>query len=103
MTPLLGGRPAMRTSTTNLVHAVRGSDVDLVVIDGTAVAEAGRPWSNADLAELIAPRPAPRRPRPVSPARAEYLAAPRRLTPGGIPGNPGKADHPSRGGFWKVR
>jgi 5-methylthioadenosine/S-adenosylhomocysteine deaminase len=71
MTPLFGDGPHANLHH-NLVHAVRGSDVDLVVIDGTAVAEAGR-LANADLSELIA------RARAAVPGlfarRAEYLAA----------------------------
>ena len=71
MTPIFGSGPYANLHH-NLVHAVRGSDVDLVVIDGAVVAESGR-LVNADLAELIA------RARAVVPGlfarRAEYLAA----------------------------
>jgi 5-methylthioadenosine/S-adenosylhomocysteine deaminase len=70
MTPLLGAGPYANLHH-NLVHAVRGGDVDLVVIDGATVAESGR-LANADLAELIA------RVRALVPGlferRAEYLA-----------------------------
>jgi 5-methylthioadenosine/S-adenosylhomocysteine deaminase len=41
MTPVFGARPHANLHH-NLVHAVRGSDVDLVVVDGATVAEAGR-------------------------------------------------------------
>jgi 5-methylthioadenosine/S-adenosylhomocysteine deaminase len=51
MTPIFGAGPYANLHH-NLVHAVRGSDVDLVVIDGATVAEGGR-LVNADLAELI--------------------------------------------------
>ncbi len=71
MTPLLGVGPYANLHH-NLVHAVRGSDVDLVVIDGAVAAESGQ-LRNADLAELID------RARAVVPGlfarRAEYLAA----------------------------
>ena len=54
------------------MHAVRGSDVDLVVINGAVAAAAGR-LANADVGELIA------RARAAVPGlfarRAEYLAA----------------------------
>jgi 5-methylthioadenosine/S-adenosylhomocysteine deaminase len=71
MTPLIGsGRYA--NLHHNLVHAVRGSDVDLVAVDGAVIAEGGR-LVNADLAELIG------RARSLVPGlferRAEYLAA----------------------------
>jgi 5-methylthioadenosine/S-adenosylhomocysteine deaminase len=70
MTPLLGAGPHANLHH-NLVHAVRGGDVDLVVIDGAVVAQAGR-LANADLAELIA------RVQSLVPGlferRAEYLA-----------------------------
>jgi 5-methylthioadenosine/S-adenosylhomocysteine deaminase len=70
MTPIFGAGPHANLHH-NLVHAVRGSDVDLVVIDGAVVAESGR-LVNADLAELIG------RARAVVPGlfarRAEYLA-----------------------------
>jgi 5-methylthioadenosine/S-adenosylhomocysteine deaminase len=94
MTPLLGGGPHANLHH-NLVHAVRGSDVDLVVIDGTAVAEAGR-LVNADLAELIA------RARAAVPGlfarRAEYLAAHVGSLPAAFPATK-ESDHPSPGGF----
>jgi 5-methylthioadenosine/S-adenosylhomocysteine deaminase len=94
MTPLLGGGPHANLHH-NLVHAVRGSDVDLVVIDGTAVAEAGR-LVNADLAELIA------RARAAVPGlfarRAEYLAAHVGSLPAAFPATQ-ESGHPSRGGF----
>jgi len=71
MTPLLGDGPYANLHH-NLVHAVRGSDVDLVVVDGRPVAESGR-LLHADLAELID------RVRALVPGlferRAEYLAA----------------------------
>jgi 5-methylthioadenosine/S-adenosylhomocysteine deaminase len=71
MTPLLGAGPHANLHH-NLVHAVRGSDVDLVVIDGRRVAESGQ-LANADLDELID------RVRSLVPGlferRAEYLAA----------------------------
>ncbi len=71
MTPLFGTGPHANLHH-NLVHAVRGSDVDLVVIDGAAAAEAGQ-LAQADLAELID------RARSLVPGlfqrRAEYLAA----------------------------
>jgi 5-methylthioadenosine/S-adenosylhomocysteine deaminase len=71
MTPLLGTGPYANLHH-NLVHAVRGSDVDLVVIDGAVAAESGQ-LRNADLAELID------RARSLVPGlfarRAEYLAA----------------------------
>jgi 5-methylthioadenosine/S-adenosylhomocysteine deaminase len=71
MTPLLGDGPYVNLHH-NLVHAVRGGDVDLVVIDGAPVAADGR-LLNADLAELID------RARAAVPGlfarRAEYLAA----------------------------
>ena len=51
MTPIFGSGPYANLHH-NLVHAVRGSDVDLVVVDGAPVAEGGR-LVNADLAELI--------------------------------------------------
>jgi 5-methylthioadenosine/S-adenosylhomocysteine deaminase len=93
MTPLLGGGPHANLHH-NLVHAVRGSDVDLVVIDGTAVAEAGR-LVNADLAELIA------RARAAVPGlfarRAEYLAAHVGSLPAAFPATR-ESGHPSRGG-----
>lgn len=70
MTPVFGSGPYANLHH-NLVHAVRGSDVDLVVIDGAVVAESGA-LVNADLAELIA------RARAVVPGlfarRTEYLA-----------------------------
>ena len=79
----------------NLVHAVRGSDVDLVVIDGTVVVRDGR-LVNADLAELIA------RARAAVPGlfarRAEYLAAHIGSLPAAFPATR-ESDHPSRGGF----
>jgi 5-methylthioadenosine/S-adenosylhomocysteine deaminase len=81
MTPLFSDGPHANLHH-NLVHAVRGSDVDLVVVDGTAVAEAGR-LANADLAELIA------RARAAVPGlfarRAEYLAAHAGSLPGAFP------------------
>jgi 5-methylthioadenosine/S-adenosylhomocysteine deaminase len=93
MTPLLGDGPHANLHH-NLVHAVRGSDVDLVVIDGTAVAEAGR-LVNADLAELIA------RARAAVPGlfarRAEYLAAHVGSLPAAFPATR-ESGHPSRGG-----
>ncbi|MFJ6651653.1 amidohydrolase family protein [Microbacterium sp. NPDC091313] len=51
MTPLLpaGGYANVHH---NLVHAVRGSDVDLTMVDGEIVVQGGR-LVNADLAELI--------------------------------------------------
>lgn len=51
MTPLLpaGGYANLHH---NLVHAVRGSDVDLTMVDGEVVVRGGR-LVNADLAELI--------------------------------------------------
>jgi len=51
MTPLLpaGGHANIHH---NLVHAVRGSDVDLTMVDGSVVVRDGR-LVNADLAELI--------------------------------------------------
>lgn len=52
MTPIFGAGPYANLHH-NLVHAVRGGDVDLVVVDGEVVAEAGR-LARADLAELIA-------------------------------------------------
>ena len=52
MTPLIGDGPYANLHH-NLVHAVRGGDVDLVVVDGAVVAESGR-LAHADLAELIA-------------------------------------------------
>jgi 5-methylthioadenosine/S-adenosylhomocysteine deaminase len=71
MTPLLGDGPYANLHH-NLVHAVRGGDVDLVVIDGVVAADGGR-LCNADLAELID------RARAAVPGlfarRAEYLAA----------------------------
>lgn len=70
MTPVFGVGPHANLHH-NLVHAVRGSDVDLVVIDGATAVEAGA-LVNADLAELIA------RARAVVPGlfarRAQYLA-----------------------------
>jgi 5-methylthioadenosine/S-adenosylhomocysteine deaminase len=70
MTPVFGAGPHANLHH-NLVHAVRGSDVDLVVIDGATAVEAGA-LVNADLAELIA------RARAVVPGlfarRARYLA-----------------------------
>jgi 5-methylthioadenosine/S-adenosylhomocysteine deaminase len=71
MTPLLGRGPYANLHH-NLVHAVRGSDVDLVAVDGAVIAEGGR-LTQADLAELIG------RVRSLVPGlfqrRAEYLAA----------------------------
>jgi len=71
MTPLLGAGPHANVHH-NLVYAVRGGDVDLVVIDGAVAAESGQ-LANADLAELID------RARSLAPGlfarRAEYLAA----------------------------
>ncbi len=70
MTPVFGAGPYANLHH-NLVHAVRGSDVDLVVIDGAVVVESGA-LVNADLAELIA------RARAVVPGlfarRTKYLA-----------------------------
>ena len=75
MTPLFGAGPYANLHH-NLVHAVRGSDVDLVVVDGAVAAEAGQ-LAQADLAELIgrarvpgarpvpAPRGVPGRPAPM--------------------------------------
>lgn len=57
MTPLLGGGQHANLHH-NLVHAVRGGDVDLVVIDGAVAAESGQ-LANADLAEAHRPRPLP--------------------------------------------
>jgi 5-methylthioadenosine/S-adenosylhomocysteine deaminase len=51
MTPLLGG--ASGNLAPNLVHAVRGGDVDLTVVAGRIVVEGGR-LMTADLAELLA-------------------------------------------------
>lgn len=71
MTPLIGDGPYANLHH-NLVHAVRGSDVDLVVVGGQVAAEAGD-LANADLGELIA------RARSLVPGlferRAAYLAA----------------------------
>ena len=98
MTPLLGGGPHANLHH-NLVHAVRGSDVDLVVIDGTAGRRAGQ-LVNADLAELIA------RARAAVPGlfarRAEYLAAHIGSLPAAFPATQ-ESDHPSRGRVWKVQ
>jgi 5-methylthioadenosine/S-adenosylhomocysteine deaminase len=70
MTPLFGDGPHANLHH-NLVHAVRGSDVDLVVIDGAVAAEGGE-LAQADLGELID------RARSLAPGlfqrRAEYLA-----------------------------
>jgi 5-methylthioadenosine/S-adenosylhomocysteine deaminase len=70
MTPIFGSGPYANLHH-NLVHAVRGSDVDLTVVDGDVVAEGGR-LVRADLAELIG------RARAVVPGlfdrRAAYLA-----------------------------
>ena len=52
MVPLIGSGPYANIHH-NLVHAVRGSDVDLVVVDG-AVAVEGGTLAAADLPELIA-------------------------------------------------
>jgi 5-methylthioadenosine/S-adenosylhomocysteine deaminase len=51
MTPIFGSGPYANLHH-NLVHAVRGSDVDLTVVDGQVVAEGGR-LVRADLQELI--------------------------------------------------
>ena len=51
MTPLLDG--AYFNLHHNLVHAVRGSDVDLVMVDGRIVVDEGR-LKTADLTQLIA-------------------------------------------------
>jgi 5-methylthioadenosine/S-adenosylhomocysteine deaminase len=51
MTPLFGGE--YLNLHHNLVHAVRGSDVDLVMVDGRIVVEDGG-LATADLAQLIA-------------------------------------------------
>ena len=51
MTPLLAGG-AYPNIHHNLVHAVRGSDVDLTMVDGEIVVQDGR-LVNADLGELI--------------------------------------------------
>jgi 5-methylthioadenosine/S-adenosylhomocysteine deaminase len=71
MTPLLGSGPHANLHH-NLVHAVRGSDVDLVAVDGAVIAEGGQ-LTRADLAELIG------RARALVPGlfqrRAQYLAA----------------------------
>jgi 5-methylthioadenosine/S-adenosylhomocysteine deaminase len=91
MTPLLGDGPHANLHH-NLVHAVRGGDVDLVVIDGTIAAESGR-LANADLAELIA------RARAAVPGlfarRAEYLAAHADSLPAAFPEKT-QARHPER-------
>jgi 5-methylthioadenosine/S-adenosylhomocysteine deaminase len=71
MTPLLPGG-AYPNVHHNLVHAVRGSDVDLTMVDGEVVVRGGR-LVNADLGELID------RVRALVPGlferRAEWLAA----------------------------
>jgi 5-methylthioadenosine/S-adenosylhomocysteine deaminase len=51
MTPLMGG--AYFNLHHNLVHAVRGSDVDMTMVDGNIVVEGGR-LLTADLQDLIA-------------------------------------------------
>ena len=51
MTPLFGGE--YFNLHHNLVHAVRGSDVDLVMVDGEIVVEEGR-LKTADMNQLIA-------------------------------------------------
>jgi 5-methylthioadenosine/S-adenosylhomocysteine deaminase len=77
MTPLFGDGPQANLHH-NLVHAVRGSDVDLVVIDGAVAAEGGE-LAQADLGELIG------RARALVPGlfqrRAEYLAIQADSTP----------------------
>ncbi len=52
MTPLFGDGEWLNLHH-NLVHAVRGGDVDLVMVDGRTVVEDGR-LMTADMAELIA-------------------------------------------------
>jgi 5-methylthioadenosine/S-adenosylhomocysteine deaminase len=70
MTPLFGSGPYFNLQH-NLVHAVRGGDVDLTVIDGKVVVEDGR-LQTADLPALLA------RARAVAPdlfaRRAAWLA-----------------------------
>jgi 5-methylthioadenosine/S-adenosylhomocysteine deaminase len=76
MTPLL---PAGDHANIhhNLVHAVRGSDVDMTVVDGAVVVRDGR-LVNADMQELI------ERVRLLVPdlfaRRAEWIAAQDELT-----------------------
>ncbi|MEF2975888.1 amidohydrolase family protein [Subtercola sp. YIM 133946] len=52
MTPLIGSGPYANLHH-NLVHAVRGSDVDLTMVDGRLLVQDGR-LLTADLADLIA-------------------------------------------------
>jgi 5-methylthioadenosine/S-adenosylhomocysteine deaminase len=52
MTPRFGGGDNLNLHH-NLVHAVRGSDVDLVMVDGRTLVEDGR-LKTADVAQLIA-------------------------------------------------
>ena len=107
MTPLLGAGPYANLHH-NLVHAVRGSDVDLVVVDGRTVAESGR-LVHADLAELIA------RVRALVPGlferRAEYLSAHADTAPAAFtektapahPAAPAHRDTPAEGDPERVR
>ena len=51
MTPLFGGRDG--NLHHNLVHAVRGGDVDITMVDGRIVVENGE-LKTASMADLIA-------------------------------------------------
>jgi len=70
MTPLFGGGPWMNLHH-NLVHAVRGSDVALTMVDGQVLVEDGV-LQTADLREIIAE--ARRAALPLFARRAAYLA-----------------------------